>query len=187
LLTGELLLAGMIANSMPLDLLSLIILGAIAAFTTVAELLVSPRLPAGWATAVAGFALVLILEVVYFRLVLIGEVAPGPFLTVGGLLTLGGMVVAAGVSATCAIRWGTRLRFPGMAALSAILGESLLTLGMTWGRPTSAPENVYFFVELLGFGFAFGFSVGVGVLLWQVFCGRRPPQSSSKRVSPTAT
>lgn len=175
LMSGEILLTVVIIDGMP-DLLLSIILGAIAAFVTAAELLVSTRLPAGWATAVVSFALFLIVTVVL-----------GTVPEVGELLSTGGMAVAAGVSAACAIRLGNRLRLPVIAASSTILGGGLLTCSVIWTTSTSASQNVDNLVELSSLGFAFGLSAGVGVLLWQVLSGRRLSQSSSERVSRTAT
>ena len=185
LLAGELLLAIVITYVMPsLHLFFntmgsngiLIGMGSIAAFGTAAELLVSTRLPAGWATAVVSFALFLIATIV------LGSV-PG----VGEFLSMGGMAVAAGVSAACAIRLGNRLRFPVMTASSTMLGGGLLTFGAIWTASTSALRNVDALVMLSSLGFGFGFSAGVGVLLWQVLCGKRLSQSSSERVSRAAT
>lgn len=100
------------------------------------------------------------------------------------LLLMGGTAAAAGVSATCAIRLGNRLRLPVMAASSTILGGGLLTCSVLWTE--SASGNVADFVVSLGLGFALGFSVGVGVLLWQVLYDRWLPQSSAERASRTA-
>lgn len=168
LLIGEVLLAGAVANA-TVELSVVIILGAIAAFVTAAELLVSTRLPAGWATAVVSFALYLVTVVL--------ELRPRG----GHLLVLEGMAVAAGGSAACAIWLGNRLRFPVMAALSAVLGCGLLTLGLIWAWSANDVP------AMLGLGFAFGFSAGVGVLLWRVLCGRRLSQPSPEEVPRTAT
>lgn len=171
-LTGERLLMGVATGW--LGHLALIILGAITAFATAAELLGSTRLPAGWATAVGSLAL---------SVISVDVTGPAP--GVGKLLALGGMAVAAGVSAACAIRLGNRLRFPVVAVSSTILGGGLLAFGAIWAIPWST--NVDDFVILSSLGCAIGLLTGVGVLLWQAICGRRLPRSSSERVSPTAT
>lgn len=174
-MTGEIVLMGVIIGDM-LELFVIIILGVIAAFTTAAELLVLTRLPAGQATAIVSFALVLIFTVLW----------NSNRMLIPMLIPLGGMAVAAGVSAACAIRLGNRLRLPVIAASSTILGGGLLTCSVIWTTSTSASQNIDMLVELLGFGFACGFSVGVGVLLWQVLCSRRLSRFSSERVSRTA-
>jgi hypothetical protein len=171
LLAGEVLLVSVATHQMTDLLVSLIIGGAIAAFITAAELLVSTRLPAGWATAVVIFTLFLIVSID-----LSGIQDVGKF-----LFWAGRIAVAAGVSAACAIRLGNRLRLPVMAASSILLGCGLLTCSI-WVASTSAQRNVDQLVMGLGQGFAFGLSAGVGVLLWQFLCGRRLSQSPADTV-----
>lgn len=172
LLAGEVLLVSVATHQMTDLLVSLIIVGAIAAFITAAELLVSTRLPAGWATAVVIFTLFLIVSID-----LSGIQDVGKF-----LFWAGWIAVAAGVSAACAIRLGNRLRLPVMAASSILLGCGLLTCSTIWVASTSAQRNVDQPVMGLGHGFAFGLSAGVGVLLWQFLCGRRLSQSPADTV-----
>ncbi len=136
LLTGEILLGGVITGYM-IPLLLLIALGVIAVLITAAELLVSTRLPAGWATAVVSFAPFLIYKVVL-----------GCDLSVGELLPLGGLSVAASVSAACAIRLGSRLRLPVMAASSTILGSGLLACTVIWNTSTGTSDAIWMLIAL---------------------------------------
>ncbi|MGH3696602.1 MAG: hypothetical protein ACRDRX_21875 [Pseudonocardiaceae bacterium] len=169
----------------------LIFLGAIAAFATAAELLAPFRLPAGRATAVVSSALILIDSVVLPPYWPVVGVRP-PYRAVVDveflifLLSVGGMAVVAGVSAACAIGLGNRVRFPAMTASSTILGVGLITFSMISSVTMITPDYGVLLVWLLGYGFAFGFSVGIGVLLWQVLCGRRVSQPPPVRVPPTS-